>query len=52
MLGRGCRFQPTCSEYAIESINKYGLITGGKMSIKRIIRCNPLSKADVFDPVT
>ncbi len=45
-----CRFYPTCSNYAIEAINKYGFIKGWFLSIKRIIRCNPLGKKG-YDPV-
>lgn len=45
-----CRFIPTCSNYAIEAINMYGAIYGSFLSIKRIIRCNPLGKTG-FDPV-
>jgi len=45
-----CRFYPTCSNYAIEAINTYGSFKGLYLSIKRIIRCNPLSK-NIYDPV-
>jgi len=45
-----CRFYPTCSNYAIEAISKYGFIKGWLLSIKRIIRCNPFSKCG-YDPV-
>lgn len=38
-----CRFQPTCSEYGIQAINKYGPIKGGIKAIWRIIRCNPFN---------
>ena len=48
--GSKCRFTPTCSEYSKESINRYGIIQGLKLSILRLIRCNPLSKGG-FDPV-
>ena len=40
-LGNNCRFYPTCSNYAIEAIEKKGLIVGGIMALKRILRCNP-----------
>lgn len=39
-----CRFYPSCSNYSIEAINKYGIIKGGFKSIWRIIRCNPFNK--------
>ena len=45
-----CRFTPTCSEYAKEAIEYYGSIKGSYMAIKRILRCNPLSK-NLYDPV-
>jgi hypothetical protein len=45
-----CRFVPTCSQYAYEAITKYGLIKGGFLSVKRILRCNPFCKGG-YDPV-
>ena len=45
-----CKFTPTCSEYSIEAINTYGSIKGVYLTIKRIFRCNPLSKGG-YDPV-
>lgn len=45
-----CRFFPTCSQYAIEAVEKYGVIKGGAMAIWRILRCNPFSKGG-YDPV-
>ena len=45
-----CKYVPTCSQYALEAIEKYGVIKGGLMSIWRILRCNPFSKGG-FDPV-
>lgn len=45
-----CRFAPTCSEYAKEAIITYGSFKGTYMAIKRIMRCNPLSKT-IYDPV-
>ena len=46
-----CRFTPTCSQYAIEAIEKYGALKGGWLAIKRICRCNPFSKRGPYDPV-
>jgi len=40
-LGNNCRFYPTCSNYALEALEKYGIIKGLKLSIIRILRCNP-----------
>ncbi|MCY7410591.1 MAG: membrane protein insertion efficiency factor YidD [Chitinophagales bacterium] len=40
-LPNSCRYTPTCSEYAIEAIKKYGVLKGGWLAVKRIARCNP-----------
>ncbi len=45
-----CIYTPTCSGYAIEAINKHGVLKGGLLSLWRIIRCNPFSKGG-YDPV-
>lgn len=45
-----CKFYPTCSHYAIEALETYGVFKGLWLSIKRIIRCNPWSKPG-YDPV-
>lgn len=45
-----CRFYPTCSEYAVQSITKYGLLKGGIKAVWRILRCNPFNKGGI-DPV-
>ena len=46
-----CRFRPTCSAYAFEAINKYGALKGGWLAFKRLLRCNPFYKGDIYDPV-
>ena len=46
-----CRFTPTCSQYAYEAINKYGILRGGWLAVKRLLRCHPFSKRDPYDPV-
>ncbi len=46
-----CRYIPTCSQYAMEAIEKYGAAKGGWMAVRRICRCHPWSKRDPFDPV-
>ena len=46
-----CRFRPTCSEYAIEAIRKYGAMKGLYLALGRILRCHPFYKGDIFDPV-
>lgn len=45
-----CRFYPTCSNYALEAINRYGSWRGGLMSIKRILSCHPFHSGG-YDPV-
>lgn len=45
-----CRYSPTCSEYAIQAIRKYGALKGGWMAFLRILRCNPFHKGG-YDPV-
>jgi len=46
----GCRFYPTCSEYGHQAIRKYGIIRGSVLSLKRLLRCHPLSSGG-YDPV-
>ena len=45
-----CIYYPTCSQYAIDAIQKYGAFKGGFMSIKRILRCHPFHEGG-YDPV-
>lgn len=46
-----CRFSPTCSQYAIEAISKYGALKGGWLAFRRLLRCNPFNKGPYYDPV-
>ena len=46
-----CRFVPTCSQYAQEAIQKYGALKGSWLAFKRLLRCNPFYKGDLYDPV-
>jgi len=48
---RSCRYAPTCSEYAVEALEKFGFFRGTMMAAWRILRCNPFSRGG-FDPVT
>lgn len=50
MMAPSCRFQPTCSAYAIEALKKHGPFVGFWLSVRRIARCHPLG-GDGFDPV-
>ena len=50
LLGPRCRFYPSCSSYAIEAIDRFGVIKGGGLALRRISRCHPLNSGGV-DPV-
>ena len=50
MLGRNSRFHPTCSEYAIEAVQRHGALRGGWMAAKRVGRCHPFNPGG-YDPV-
>ena len=45
-----CRYIPTCSEYAVQAIERYGALKGGRLAAWRLLRCNPFSKGG-YDPV-
>lgn len=49
-LPPACRYTPTCSEYAMEAIERRGVLIGGLLATKRVLSCNPLSKGG-YDPV-
>jgi putative membrane protein insertion efficiency factor len=44
LLGNKCRFYPTCSEYSIEALQKYGFIKGVELGFRRILKCHPFKK--------
>ena len=50
MLRPACRFVPTCSEYAMEAVERHGVMRGGAIAVRRLLRCHPLAKGG-FDPV-
>jgi putative membrane protein insertion efficiency factor len=50
LFGRSCRFHPTCSSYALTSVERFGALRGGWLATKRIARCNPWNPGG-FDPV-
>ena len=49
-LGRQCRFEPTCSAYALEAIEKHGALRGYSLAARRLCRCHPFGAAG-YDPV-
>lgn len=49
-LPAACRYQPSCSQYALTAVERFGAFRGGMMGLWRILRCNPFSKGG-YDPV-
>lgn len=49
-VGRSCRFQPTCSEYALDALKKHGGLKGSWLALRRIVRCRP-GGGSGYDPV-
>jgi putative membrane protein insertion efficiency factor len=50
LLPRACRFEPTCSQYALDAIEMHGAWRGGWLTLRRLLRCQPFSRGG-FDPV-
>ena len=50
LLGPACRYVPSCSEYSMEAVARYGVVRGGLKAASRLARCHPLAKGG-FDPV-
>jgi putative membrane protein insertion efficiency factor len=50
LLPTACRYVPTCSEYAMEAVERYGALRGGGMAFARILRCHPFGRGG-YDPV-
>ena len=51
LFAGNCRFEPTCSRYAYEAIERFGVMRGAWMGMKRLLRCQPLSRKFGYDPV-
>jgi len=51
LVGGSCRFAPTCSTYAYEAVERFGLARGSWLTFKRLLRCHPLSGKFGYDPV-
>ena len=51
LFAGSCRFEPTCSMYAYEAIERFGVMRGAWMGLKRLLRCQPLSRKFGYDPV-
>ena len=49
-IKRSCRYAPTCSEYAVEALEKFGFFRGTVLAVWRVLRCNPFSRGG-YDPV-
>ena len=50
LLPPSCRYTPTCSEYAIEAVDRYGAVRGSFMAVRRVLACNPFARGG-YDPV-
>ncbi len=50
LLPAACRYQPTCSAYAVEAITRHGILAGGWLTLRRLLRCHPWGGSG-FDPV-
>src|SRR5712671_7112626 len=51
LVGGSCRFEPTCSVYAYEAVERFGVARGTGLTLKRLLRCHPLSRKFGYDPV-
>lgn len=51
LFGGSCRFEPTCSQYAYEAIERFGARRGSWLALRRLLRCHPLSRSFGHDPV-
>jgi len=51
LVGGSCRFEPTCSVYAYEAVERFGVLRGSWLTLKRLLRCHPFSRTFGYDPV-
>lgn len=51
LMGGTCRFEPTCSRYAYEAVERFGVLLGCWLALKRLLRCQPLSRKFGYNPV-
>ncbi|MEM8884141.1 MAG: membrane protein insertion efficiency factor YidD [Planctomycetota bacterium] len=51
LLGSHCRFEPSCSQYGLEAIDRHGSVKGSLLTAWRILRCNPFTRGGQIDPV-
>ena len=47
LIGSNCRYHPTCSSYTLEALEKHGAIKGGRLAVKRILKCHPLGGSGI-----
>ena len=50
LLGPSCRYEPSCSEYAAQAVERHGVIRAGRLTVKRLVRCHPWG-GQGYDPV-